>query len=149
MQTETAALKILLADDDVDDRDLFKEAVSMINPEINVTAVEDGEQLMDELLQQKTLPDVIFLDLNMPRKNGKECLQEIKQHHHLQHVPVLIYTTSVNKKDVDETYAFGAKYFIRKPNSFGELKSILHNVLRMDLNHPDNRKDQFLISPAS
>jgi CheY-like chemotaxis protein len=118
-------LSILLAEDDADDRELFIEAFSIVDPTIQVATVDDGERLMEHLNESTTYPDCIFLDLNMPRKNGKECLQEIKGNKKIQDIPVVIYTTSVNSKDVDETFDRGASHFIRKPNSFKELTQLL------------------------
>ncbi|MBC8110037.1 MAG: response regulator [Verrucomicrobia bacterium] len=88
-------LNLLLADDDKDDRFFFEEALEELQVSIHLTTVNDGEQLTQLLIQQMTklpnqLPDVLFLDLNMPRKNGFECLAEIKRTKKLQHLPVII-----------------------------------------------------------
>ena len=85
-------LNILLADDDTDDCLFFKDAVTVFIPAANFTAVHDGDQLM-QLLGNTTnkMPDMLFLDLNMPRKNGFECLTEIKQHEKLKTMPVVIF----------------------------------------------------------
>ena len=120
---------IVLADDDSDDRDLFTEAVGLINPEVQVSIVKDGEELIDYLTKNLPGPDMIFLDLNMPRKNGKECLDEITSHAVWKEIPVVIYTTSINPKDVDDCTRKGAFDFIRKPNSFEGLKTILNGFL--------------------
>jgi len=128
MVRETSSLKrVLLVDDDVDDRELFEEAVKLINPSLMVDTASDGEELMRYI--QKTTPDVIFLDLNMPRKNGKECLAELRSDAKFTSVPIIIYTTSLNQVDVAETKKNGASYFFRKPNSFDELKDVLHQIL--------------------
>jgi CheY-like chemotaxis protein len=116
--------RIVLADDDADDRDLFNEAMEIINPIIKVEMVRDGQELMD-FLHQNVRPDLIFLDLNMPKKNGKECLTEIRIDAKLKDIPVIIYTTSLNPSDIEACSQGGATNFIRKPNSFEELKSIL------------------------
>ena len=116
---------ILLAEDDADDRELFLEAIALVDPSIRLATVENGEQLMDRLRDPALIPDCIFLDLNMPKKNGKECLFEIRQDNRTKEVPVIIYTTSLNARDIDETYSRGASRFIRKPNTFGELISLL------------------------
>lgn len=128
MVRETSSLKrVLLVDDDVDDRELFEEAVKLINPSLLVDTASDGEELMRYI--QKATPDVIFLDLNMPRKNGKECLVELRGDAKFASVPIIIYTTSLNQVDVAETKKNGASYFFRKPNSFDELKDVLHQIL--------------------
>lgn len=120
---------IVLVDDDSDDRELFFEAVSFVSPTAKVEMKRDGEELMEYLTTCSILPDVIFLDLNMPRKNGKECLFEIMGNKNLCKIPVIVYTTSLNPIDIEETFNQGASRFFRKPNSFEELKDLLHNLL--------------------
>lgn len=122
--------KILLADDDPDDRELFTEAAGMHNA--HVESVPNGMQLMANLLLADPLPDFILLDLNMPEKDGKQCLQEIKEHDRLKAIPVIIYSTSSAKKDIDDTFRMGASLYITKPNSFTELKKTVKNLLDID-----------------
>jgi DNA-binding NarL/FixJ family response regulator len=142
----TVYKNIILADDDADDRDLFTEAVNFIDPTINVIAQRDGEQLMNYLDANLVHFDLIFLDLNMPRKNGKECLRELKTVQRRANMPVVIYTTSLNPVDIEETYALGADLFLRKPNSFEELKATLTAVLRgqMDVHH--RSRERFVVN---
>lgn len=130
-------IHILLVEDDADDRELFLEAISVVDPEIHVATVEDGENLMARLNQSEDFPDCIFLDLNMPKKNGKECLAEIKKNKKTQKIPVVIYTTSFNSKDIDETFDRGASCFIRKPNSFRELTRVLTKYITAASLHPN------------
>jgi CheY-like chemotaxis protein len=119
--------RIILADDDEDDRELFEEALSDIHPNAVLTTAKDGEELMF-FLKNYHKPDLVFLDLNMPRKNGKECLQEIKKNHELQKVPVIIYSTSVNPADIEDTFSLGAILFFKKPNSFEQLKQNVKEI---------------------
>jgi CheY-like chemotaxis protein len=120
---------ILLAEDDADDRELFVEAFATINPSATIAVVENGEQLMDHLNRADHIPDCIFLDLNMPRKNGKECLMEIKGNERTENIPIIIYSTSLNTKDIDETFEGGASCFIRKPNRFKDLQALLNKCM--------------------
>ena len=122
-------LNILLADDDTDDCIFFKEAVEELLLSTQLTAVNDGEQLM-KLLTNETneLPDVLFLDLNMPRKNGFECLSEIKGNQKLRQLPVIIFSTSFEQEVVNLLYRNGAQYFIRKPSEFSQFKKIIHQT---------------------
>ncbi len=122
-------LNILLADDDTDDCIFFKEAVEELLLSTQLTAVNDGEQLM-QLLTNETneLPDVLFLDLNMPRKNGFECLSEIKGNSKLKQLPVIIFSTSFEQEVVNLLYKNGAQYFIRKPSEFSQFKKIIHQT---------------------
>ena len=139
-------IKIVLADDDSDDRDLFNEAMELANPVIKVEMVQDGEELM-EYLNRNSSPDYIFLDLNMPRKSGKECLIEIQENIKLKDIPVIIYTTSLNPKDVEACSKGGASHFMRKPNSFQELKIILHKFFQQTKGHNGlNIRDQFILN---
>jgi|SRR5688500_6736010 len=120
---------ILLAEDDADDRDLFLEAMSLVDPSIKVATVENGEKLMKHLQQSRDFPDCIFMDLNMPKKNGKECLNEIRANERTRKIPVVIYTTSLNTRDIDDTFNRGASNFMRKPGSFRELRELLYKYL--------------------
>lgn len=128
--------QILLAEDDADDRDLFVEAINLIDPSVLVATVHDGEQLMDHLKKSTHTPDCIFLDLNMPRKNGKECLIEIRKDERTKTIPVIVYTTSLNVRDIDETFNRGAFLFVRKPSSFVELKSLLSKCMTSGFDTP-------------
>ena len=124
-------LHILLADDDKDDCLFFEEAIAELTTTTNFTTVHNGEQLM-QLLTNETmkLPDILFLDLNMPRKNGFECLAEIKSNSKLKYLPVVIFSTSYEQDVVNLLYDNGAHYFIRKPSEFTLFKKIiLHTLL--------------------
>ena len=121
---------ILLADDDKDDRLLFHEVLEEFPLRTILTAVNNGEQLMQRLNDEKEQqPDILFLDLNMPRKNGFDCLLEIKQSQKLKKLPVIIFTTSYEPEIVNLLYKNGAQYYIRKPNNFEQLKKVIHLVL--------------------
>jgi CheY-like chemotaxis protein len=127
---EANHLRILLADDDPDDRELFTEAAQY--HDVVVDSVPNGMQLMQTLVAGDTLPDFILLDLNMPEKGGKDCLREIRQHERFDNVPVIIYSTSSSKKDIEDTFAMGANLYITKPNSFSDLKNTIGSVINID-----------------
>ena len=121
---------VLLADDDEDDCSLFQEALNEIALSTQLTTVHNGEQLMQQLEKSTSeLPDVVFLDLNMPRKNGFDCLTEIKQNKKLTQLDVIIISTSFQQEVADLLYKNGARYFIRKPNDFQDLKKIINQAL--------------------
>ena len=123
-------INILLADDDSDDCLLFKEALEELPLSASLTVVNDGEQLMQLLLKENDgLPHVLFLDLNMPRKNGFECLSEIKLHPKLNPLTVIIFSTSFEPDIVNQLYKNGAHYYIRKPVEFCKLKNVIHQAL--------------------
>src|SRR5438105_13236231 len=103
---------ILMVDDDEDDRILFFEAASEVSKSIRCLSAEDGEKALNMLQSEHALlPDYIFLDLNMPRLNGKQCLVEIKKTKRLMHIPVIIFTTTKREEDVAETKRLGAVDF--------------------------------------
>jgi DNA-binding NtrC family response regulator len=130
--TQSKGKYILLVDDDLDDRELFVEAFSYLNGNSQISTLETSENLIGHLNAMEKLPDFLFLDLNMPRKSGKECLKEIQRDERLKKMRVVIYSTSINPKDVTETYHDGAYCFIQKPNSFADLKTILQKVINSE-----------------
>lgn len=126
-------IHILLADDDEDDRQFFKEAFEEIKIKTHVRFVNDGVELMNDLNQNgQQLPHILFLDLNMPRKNGIECLLEIKRMNQLQNVAIAIYSTSSSEKDIEETFVQGANVYIKKPSDFTTLKRLLEEVIKVN-----------------
>ncbi|RBL93999.1 response regulator [Chitinophaga flava] len=119
---------VLLVDDDIDDRMIFGDVLKELVPDIIYNEAINGEDAL-ERLGNGLVPDLIFLDLNMPRINGKQFLAEIRQIEHLKHIPVIIYTTSSHESDKRETRELGAAYFITKPNSLHELNQLLKGIL--------------------
>lgn len=124
-------LRILLADDDLDDCFFFKEALDEFPISVCFTIVYDGEQLMQLLQKKSSLPDVLFIDMNMPRKNGFECLEEIKRDEKLKSIPVIIFSTFFDQDIVNMLYQKGAQLYIQKPREFGKLKKAIHLALSM------------------
>jgi CheY-like chemotaxis protein len=122
-------MNVLYADDDVDDREMFCEAIKEINPAIKVVLGKDGEETLKILSVQKELPDLIFLDINMPRMDGIECLGKIKSDDRLKSIPVIIYSTTSNKSDQTKIALLGASDFILKGNSFEVAKDSLSKIL--------------------
>jgi CheY-like chemotaxis protein len=139
---------ILLADDDEGDRLLFKEAFSELKIKTIVNITNNGMELMEYLNNKKVqLPDVIFLDLNMPRKNGLECLIEIREHPKLKDISVAIYSTSDNEKDMEDTFRHGANVYITKPNDFNILKQVLEKAVMTAYQYKDQsmKRENFLL----
>jgi len=124
MYVENKPLVIMMADDDEDDCLLAKKALDQSNLDAQLRFVNDGEELMDYLCMKDgsekefPKPDIILLDLNMPKMNGLEALKAIKSQTTLCHIPVIILTTSRADHDVCDSYSFGASSFITKPASF-------------------------------
>ena len=134
------SLKILLAEDSHYDRYFFSKALKEISIPTHITTVNDGIQLMDYLAENSDhLPDFLFLDLNMPGKNGFECLSEIKQDINLSDLPVIIFTTSFPSDKnyewcmMNMLYKIGAHDYICKTNDLAELKQVIHRSLTMGI----------------
>lgn len=149
MTVQQPPLNILLADDDEDDRLLFKDAFDEIRIKTNVQMVHDGVQLMHYLNNpEHNLPDIVFLDLNMPLKNGFECLAEIRSAKRLKDLSIAIYSTSGSDEDIEETFVKGANVYIKKPNDFSVLKKVLGDVITINWQYHTSglNRDTFLLS---
>lgn len=125
--------KFFIADDDPDDQELFIEALLQIDAQCKCVTAFDGLEALNKLFSQTIhVPDFIFLDLNMPKMNGKECLVEIKKNNIFKEIPVIIYSTSADKKDMYEAMQLGAVFFLQKPNRFEELSRALLHIISYD-----------------
>jgi len=129
---------ILLAEDDADDCFFFDKALKELPVSSNLTTVRDGDQLMKHLYQNSEhLPDILFLDLNMPRKNGFECLCDIKGNETLKNLCVVMFSTSFpysrkyEEDMINSLLNIGANHYIRKPHDFSQLKQVIHQALTM------------------
>jgi len=141
---------LLLADDDEDDCLFFKEALDEIAISTTLSMVHDGVQLMDYLKNNiSNLPDVLFLDLNMPRKNGLECLAEVKNNEDLKNLPIIIFSTSLDAEIVDKLYQKGASFYVRKPGEFSKLKSVIEKALTIAPEHNFEQPERanFILQP--
>lgn len=136
MKRHGAPILILMADDDADDRLLTARALAQSRVANELRFVEDGEELMDYLLrrgryaapQAAPRPGLILLDLNMPRKDGREALKEIKEHQDLQCIPVVVLTTSKAEEDIYRSYNLGANSYIAKPVTFERLVELMRTL---------------------
>ncbi len=141
--------KVLLADDDEDDRIIFKDAFKEVKVKTKVDVVKDGNELMNFLKgEENEIPDVLFLDLNMPCKTGIECLAEIKSDERLKDMAIVIYSTSASEKDIEDTFVKGANVYLQKPSDFGILKKLLSEVIIMNWQYQTSglNRDNFLLS---
>ncbi|MFP5214131.1 MAG: response regulator [Acidobacteriota bacterium] len=135
MNRRAKSITIVMADDDLDDCLLVKEAFAENGVDVDLRFVVDGEALMDYLYQRgefadnAPFPSLILLDLNMPRKDGREALREIKGDKQFRSIPVVILTTSKEREDIAYTYEIGANSFINKPSSFDDLVGIVRSIL--------------------
>ena len=129
---EKEPLKIILAEDDKDDQELFVEALNATKVPSEVVTVENGEELVNTLKDgSEPKPDLVFIDINMPIKGGKEALSEIKSDQELKDIPAVMLSTSNHPKDIEETFNKGANLYIQKPSSFIGFILILKKVFAL------------------
>ena len=122
-------MHILLADDDKDDFDILREAVKQASEPVKVSYASNWLELSRFII--KTVPDLVFLDINMPVKNGIECLQLLRNDNRYDAIPIIMYSTSVSKNDVDSAYKNGANYFIVKPDTIDEIADMIKKLFSM------------------
>ena len=123
-------MKILLIDDDSDDRALFREVVQEISPETICATESDGEKALSDLLDPSfTLPDLIFMDINMPRISGWDCLTTIKGQEKTKNIPVVMFSTSSRDRDIDSASRYGAIGLLTKSGDYRELKRSITDVI--------------------
>ena len=142
-------IHILLADDDLGDCMLFKDALEELPIATRLTIVHNGEQAVEELNREgMKLPDVLFLDLNMPRKNGFAALGEIKRHPELEKLPVIIISTSSELDSIKKVFRDAAHYYICKPVDFSQLKRVIYEALTLitKKNSPLPLEENFMIT---
>jgi len=139
---------LLLVDDDEDDCFLFREVLTEVDSSIQLVNAQNGKEALQMLWKENAvLPDLILLDLNMPKMDGKQCLDELKKDERLSQIPVFIYTTSSQSKDIEYTLQLGAECFITKPSSARDLQTLLaiiapnmrniNNALQLLNKYPD------------
>lgn len=120
-----------MIDDDIDDVGLFKEALKRVAPSsVSFQYYNEGNEALVNLLDPaKPLPDIVFLDINMPKINGWQCLSRMRQEQRLKRLPVIIYSTSSEPREIKKAKELDASGFLTKPNDFDQLKKILASIL--------------------
>lgn len=130
---EKEYINIILADDDEDDRLFFTDAFDELKISTRVNTFNDGVELMNYLnADDAVLPHVLFLDLNMPKKNGIECLFEIKKNERFKDIAIAIFSTSSSEEHIEDTFVNGANIYIKKPSDFEVLKKVLSHVITLN-----------------
>ena len=122
--------KLMIIDDDSDDRELFSEALTSIAPSISCRQAGDAEEALQMLSQEQHLPEVIFLDINLPGMSGWECLVNLKKIDRVKEIPVIIYSTSSHKRDIEIAKDLGAACFITKPDDYKILGILLKKMVQ-------------------
>lgn len=143
-------MHIILADDDEDDRNLFRQAIEELNLNLELREFKSGDELLDYLYQPETtaLPHILFLDLNMICAKYEDCLKDIRKSSKFQDMSIAIYSSSTSQKDIHDTFIGGANIYINKPNNFEVLKNSLREVLKINWQFHTSglSKDTFLFS---
>nr|WP_315257002.1 response regulator [uncultured Flavobacterium sp.] len=142
------SILITLADDDEDDRLFFIDAFEELKINTIVNTLNNGRELLNFLNHPETvLPNIIFLDLNMPILNGIECLKEIKLNDRFKEIVIAIYSTSSSDQDIEDTFVLGANIYIKKPSSFDSLKKILAEIVTINWQYHTSglNKENFLL----
>jgi len=132
---------VILADDDVDDVDVFKEVV---DGHIKLIVVKDGKELMS--LLGHIYPDLLFLDLEMPVKNGLECLVEIRNDDRLKDMPIVVFSSTTRQANIQTAYEMGGHLFLIKSNTYTELTASIKAILQLDWSNPIAIKEQYCIN---
>ena len=123
-------MTFFLIDDDVDEHELFMFALEQLDHPVDCITSTDCREALERLLKKEAQPDFIFLDLNMPMMSGRECLCKLKATADLKHIPVVIFTTSSDPKDIADTREMGAHDFITKPSRISDLSQLLKTFIK-------------------
>lgn len=129
-------MTVLIIDDDLEDREILRDAIGEVDPSIKCLEAADGEAGLFLLaINRKSFPDFIFLDINMPLMTGKACLKILKKSTLLKSIPVVMYSTTSDGQEMRQYLASGAFRFITKPGKFGELKASLRSLFGVPADH--------------
>ena len=143
-EAQKMLLSIVLADDDSDDSFLFNSVFEELDPPRKLTVVQNGNELLS--LLSHFVPDLLFLDLEMPYKNGLECLVEIRNTPALRHLPVVVFSSTTRPANIQTAYEMGADLFFIKPSVFSDLSGAVSTILNMDWSQPKAVKEQYCIN---
>ena len=135
---------VILAEDDPDDHDFFSQALQEISPTLKLIAVENCEALMN--LLKSFIPDIVFLDLDMPYKNGLQCISEIRSHPLLHSIPIVIFSSTTRPANIETAYEMGADLFFIKPPVYKDLVSSIKAILSLDWRKPSDIKEQYNVN---
>lgn len=142
-------IRVVLVEDDADDIEFFTECLEEIPYDVELTTYRNGQEFVDGMIANKpSLPDLVFLDLNMPVKNGVQALKELRAIPDFKYIPVVaIYSTSVSEKDHADTFLHGADAFLSKPNDYKDLKQLIKRIFDIDWKNRNTDRRNFVITP--
>ena len=135
---------IILAEDDIDDQNIFQIALQEVDPAIELAFASNGNQLLADL--KKAVPDLVFLDLDMPYKNGLECLVEIRNEPRLEKLPVIVFSSTTKQSNIQTAYEMGAHLFFIKPPVYSDYLSSIRAILNLNWTAPEKVKAQYCIN---
>lgn len=139
-------MTIFYADDDLDDLDFFREILDSIERETDLHTLDGGDSLMTALENPPPSPHMVFLDLNMPGKNGFQVLQEIRQSEQHKKLPIVVFSTSNDQKAIEKSWQLGANLYVRKPTSYDQFKKTIEDTIRINWNQFKPSLSNFYIS---
>jgi response regulator of citrate/malate metabolism len=122
-------VKVYLVDDDSDEAELFRDAIASINPSIEFIWFADVMETLEALLKEERQPDILFLDINIPQVSGKQLLKLLRENRLTAGIGVVIYSTSISKKDIEDTSKYNVKAYLEKPEDYQTLCSKLKEFL--------------------
>jgi CheY-like chemotaxis protein len=143
-KNETPIHSIIVADDDSDDRLFLEDVLYELAPAKSVTSVKDGQELLS--LFMHFIPDILFLDLEMPLKNGLECLKEIRNNPATKELPIVVFSSTNREYNIDVAYEMGAHLFLSKPSSYDDLKLAIQTILSFDWSNPAAITKQYYVN---
>lgn len=132
---------IVLAEDNLEHCLFFERALKEIAPQVNFSSVHDGDKLME--LLESYLPDLLFLDLGMPHKNGVQCIKDIKEQRIYDSMPIVVFSVTEDHQAIQAAYGYGANLYVVKPGEYFLLKGLLQNVLSMDWTDPKSITEKY------
>jgi len=135
---------IILAEDDIDDQNIFQIALEEIDSSIQTQFVSNGKQLLHLLQTHK--PDLLFLDLEMPYKNGLECLLEIKNDPQLEKIPVVVFSSTTKPSNIQAAYEMGAHLFFIKPPIYSDYLTSIKAIFKLNWEEPDMVREQYCVN---
>lgn len=141
MKSQNSIRHIVLVDDDQDDCEIFGDALHEFDPALKLSCLTENERLLSFLDEKK--PDLVFLDVNMPRRNGFDCLEEIRSQQRFAGIPVIMYSNTGRQSDIDLAYRQGANLFLRKPSSFRSLVESLQQIVAKEWSSPQTVTAQY------
>jgi CheY-like chemotaxis protein len=144
-QTHIKAIShIILAEDDIDDQNIFQIALEEVDSTIQTQFVSNGKELLT--LLQNNKPDLLFLDLDMPYKNGLECLIEMRNDPQLEKIPVIVFSSTTKPSNIQTAYEMGAHLFFIKPPIYSDYLSSIKAIFKLNWNDPDAVREQYCVN---